>query len=281
MKYLKKFLAKINRQFIKLYVFIFARPSNQQLNNYIFQLALKGKGYNNCCDPETTGELKLINLIARFNPKLCIDVGANKGEYSKLLLLKTNATIVSFEPMFEFFKSLISLQKLYPDRFYPINKGVSSENGELEINYGEKDSILASFSLEVNKIDYLKTNNINSRKVPVISLDTYYEENLSQKFKTLDLLKIDTEGFEYEVLKGAKKILEIIKPKFIQVEFNWHQLFRGHSLNKIAEMIENYKIYQLLPHGVGLVERDVKKPEANIYHYSNFVFVREDIIINQ
>lgn len=280
MKYLKKFLAKINRQFIKLYVFIFARPSNQQLNNYIFQLALKGKGYNNCCDPETTGELKLINLIARFNPKLCIDVGANKGEYSKLLLLKTNATIVSFEPMFESFKSLISLQKLYPDRFYPINKGVSSENGELEINYGEKDSMLASFSLEVNKIDYLKTNNINSRKVPVISLDTYYEENLSQKFKTLDLLKIDTEGFEYEVLKGAKKILEIIKPKFIQVEFNWHQLFRGHSLNKIAEMIENYKIYQLLPHGTGLVERDVKKPEANIYHYSNFVFVREDIIIN-
>ena len=280
MKYLKKFLAKINRQFTKLYLFIFARPINQQLNNYIFQLALKGKGYNNCCDPETTGELKLINLIARFNPKLCIDVGANKGEYSKLLLLKTNATIVSFEPMYESFKSLISLQKLYPDRFYPINKGVSSENGELEIHYGEEDSILASFSLEVNKIDYLKKNNINRRKVPVISLDTYYEENLSQKFKTVDLLKIDTEGFEYEVLKGAKKILEIIKPKFIQVEFNWHQLFRGHSLNKIAGMIENYKIYQLLPYGTGLVERDVKKPEANIYHYSNFVFVREDIIIN-
>lgn len=280
MKYLKKFLAKINRQFIKLYIFIFARPTNQQLNNYILQLALKGHGYNNCCDPEITGELKLINLIAKFNPKLCIDVGANKGEYSKLLLLKTNATIISFEPMNESFKSLISLQKLYPDRFYAINKGVSSENGELEIHYGEEDSIHASFSLEINKIDYLKLNNINRRKVPVISLDAYYEEYLSHKFSNVDLLKIDTEGFEYEVLKGAKKILKEIKPKFIQIEFNWHQLFRGHSLNKIAEMMKNYRIYQLLPYGAGLVERDVNKPEANIYHYSNFVFIRDDIILN-
>ena len=45
-------------------------------------------------------------------------------------------------------------------------------------------------------------------------------------------------------------------------------------------MMKNYRIYQLLPYGVGLVERDVNKPEANIYHYSNFVFIRDDIMLN-
>ena len=35
--------------------------------------------------------------------------------------------------------------------------------------------------------------------------------------------------------------------------------------------------HQLLPHGKVLFNIDPKRPESNIYHYSNFVFVRNDL----
>ena len=93
------------------------------------------------------------------------------------------------------------------------------------------------------------------------------------------LLKIDTEGYEYEVLLGARQTIENRKPKFIQIEYNWHQLFKGQSLYKLASLLPNYVTYQLLPHGSGLSKVDARRPEANIYHYSNFVFIRKDIAV--
>ena len=56
--------------------------------------------------------------------------------------------------------------------------------------------------------------------VPVITLDSYYTKNLKGIFESLDLLKIDTEGFEYEVLMGAQQTILELKPKFIQMEYN-------------------------------------------------------------
>ncbi len=88
-----------SRGIAKIYIFIFARPSTQPLNNLILQLALRGRGYNNCCDPKTTDEAIFIKLLAKNNPTLCIDIGANKGHYSEVLLSETNAVIIAFKPL--------------------------------------------------------------------------------------------------------------------------------------------------------------------------------------
>ena len=96
---------------------------------------------------------------------------------------------------------------------------------------------------------------------------------MKKKIKEIDLIKIDTEGFEAEVFEGAKKTFTIIKPKFIQMEFNWHQIFRNTSLNFFAEKLPDYDVYQLIPNG--WVKRDPKDPLVNIYLFSNFVFVRK------
>lgn len=70
-----------------------------------------------------------------------------------------------------------------------------------------------------------------------------------------------------------------MRPKFIQLEYNWHHLFRSRSLYDISQLLPKYRIYQLLPFGNGLIERNPKRPESNIYHYGNFIFVRDDISI--
>ena len=272
-------LIKLNLRsiMIKIYVFIFARPSAQKLNNAILQLALRGAGYKNCCDPKLSGEALFLELFAKSNPSLCIDIGANIGDYSEVLLNRTNTNVIAFEPLPKAFETLSKLKQSFPNRIEAINAGVGSKEEVLELHYGAEDSELASFSPEVEQIYYVGASNTNVMKVPVITLDSYYEKHIKGKFDSLDLLKIDTEGFEYEVLAGANQTISELKPKFIQIEYNWHQLFRNQSLKTLSELMPGYSAYQLLPYGSGLIKRDINRPESNIYHYSNFVFIRDDI----
>lgn len=271
----KIFLAAYNL-FSKFYLLIFARPSAQRFNNLVFQLALRAKGYNNSGDLNATGEAIFINLLASTKPRLCIDIGANKGEYSKALLSATEAHVIAFEPLPKAFSILQKLTNTYSERFTAENVGIGKENTTLDLFYGEADSQLASFSSDVNQIEYVGMSNTNKMSVPVIKLDSYLNR-IEKDFDSLDLLKIDTEGFEYEVLLGAQKTIRKLKPKFIQIEYNWHQLFRAQSLRTLASLIPKYRVYQLLPYGNGLVLRNLDLPESNICHYSNFVFVRSDV----
>jgi FkbM family methyltransferase len=260
----------------RVYRFIFARPSMQRINNAILELALHGRGYNNCCDFKSTGEAIFFQILSKYNPKLCIDVGANIGHYAERLLSITNTDVIAFEPLPKAYEKLSKLKGKFPNRLITINEGVGSESAELELYFGGEESELASFCGEVNQIEYVALENTNTIKVPVNTLDNYFSES-QFKDHEIDLLKIDTEGFEYEVLFGAKNTIDKLKPKFIQIEYNLHQLFRLHTLQSIAILLPNYLPYQMLPFGKGLVMRDAKSPESNIYHYSNFVFVRKDI----
>lgn len=263
--------------FSEVYFRIFARPSMQRFNNGLLNLALRARGYNNFQNFSLTGERNFIRLLAKQNPKLCIDIGANKGRYAKELLDLTGSTVISFEPLPKAFQSLLELKKRFPERFQCINKGVGDRNAHLELFYGAEDSAHASFSPDVNQVDYVGRSNVNSMRVEVTTLDSFFENQLSPKGTEIDLLKIDTEGFEYEVLIGARKTLSDLQPKFVQVEYNWHQLFRSQSLFKLASLLPGYRAYQLLPYGEGLALRNPKEPESNIYHFANFVFVRDDI----
>ena len=261
----------------KIYVMAFARPSAQRLNNKILTLAIRARGYDNFGDFENTGEQIFIKILAARDPKLCIDVGANKGQYARGLLEMTSAKVISFEPLPRAFAALLTLKDEFGNRFEAENVGVGEREGTLALHYGAEDSKLASFSEEVGQVDYV--HNVNTMNVAVISLDSYFERHSNDDVQEIDLLKIDTEGFEFQVLQGAQKTIALRRPKFIQIEFNWHQLFRAQSLWSLSKLMAGYRAFQVLPHGSGLVRRDIKSPESNIYRFSNFVFVRSDIHI--
>ena len=193
-----------------------------------------------------------------------------------MLLETTKSKVIAFEPLPKAFEELSKILKKYPNRLLAINKGVGNESKEMNIYFGDEKSEHASFSPEVNQVDYV--NNVNHLKVEITTLDQWFKDNRVD-FNEIDLLKIDTEGFEYEVLVGAKNTIETMRPKFIQIEYNWHQLFKSQSLFSLGLLLTEYTAFQLLPNGSGLSKRDLTKPESNIYHFSNFVFIRNDIHI--
>ena len=252
-----------------IYSRIFSHSIFAKINNFLLLLLLRARGYNNFHNYRESGESFFIEkILSPTNPRLCIDIGANIGTYTVELLSKTNSRIVSFEPLPTAFKKLKEMTKNSHERVTLENKGIGKATEVLTIHYNPNALGQASFSEEVKKIDYI--SNEKKIDVPVITLDNYCKEkNITQ----IDLVKIDTEGFEFEVFEGAKNTFAIIKPKFIQIEFNRHQLFRNTSLNFFAEKLPNYDVYQRIPNG--WVKRNPRDPLTNIYHFSNFIFVRK------
>ncbi len=256
----------------KIYVKIFS--SNlllQKINNGLLDLVLSARGYNNHRNFIESGEEFFIKKYLSNKPtSICIDVGANEGNYTNLLLKETNSKVISFEPLPFIFKKMQDNLSHFSDRCTFVNKGVGAKSETKKIYYNEEKSEHASFATEIQNIDYSKNN--KSLDTVITSLDDFCKLN---NIFEIDLIKIDTEGFEKEVFDGAKETLVKRKPKFIQIEYNWHHLFRNTSLFFFSQKLPNYNVYQLTYNN--MKEIDPKQPYANLYMFSNFVFIRKDV----
>ena len=140
---------------------------------------------------------------------------------------ETSSKVVSFEPLPEAFNELKKIKLEYENRLDIYNVAIGIENNKLDLFYGDKKSEKASLVPNLEKLSFVGDLNKNKISVEVKKLD-HFESYFSDK--RIDFIKIDTEGFEYEVLRGAEKLLKKHKPKFIQIEFNWHQLIKNQTL---------------------------------------------------
>ena len=277
---IKKILIFLYKKLSIIYVFVFGRKSMQFFNDIVLSLSLNAKGFKNYGNLNFTGEKRFIKLIGK-EINFSIDIGANVGKYTKLLLAETNSEVIAFEPLPKAFEELKEIEKNFSSRLNVYNIGIGNKNSNLELNYSTEKSELASFIEDLDKLSFIDSKNNKKIIVEVMTLDSFFKKyEQTYKEKEIDLLKIDTEGFELEVLNGASETLINKKPKFIQIEFNWHQLFREQTIYKFSKILSNYEVFKILPFGNSLIKIDPKRPESNIFHLSNFVFIRKDISKN-
>ena len=272
----RRILLSIYKIFSKFYVFLFGSKKMQLINEVIFSLALDAKGYKNYGNFSKTGEKFFINLI-KNEINLAIDIGANIGSYTKLLLSESNAKVISFEPLPEAFKELETLKNEFKNRLTTHNLALGNDNKMQDLFYENSKSEKASLIENLEELSFIKDKNKNKTSIKVCKLDDF-EKELGKEI--IDFIKIDTEGYEYEVLLGAKNILMKHKPKFIQIEFNWHQLIKNQTLYNLSKLISFSDVFRILPNKRGLIHVDPSRPENNIYHLSNYIFIRKDISQN-
>lgn len=134
-----------------------------------------------------------------FDPSTAIDVGAYLGDWTKL-----------FKSIFPASKVLmIEPQK---DKFYMLKQVCTSFNGDvsLEMNLlGSEDYKEVVFvQMESGSSVFEEASPYDRKylKEPLMSLDTLLESY--PLFKQLDFLKLDVQGYELEVLKGAANLLQ-------------------------------------------------------------------------
>jgi FkbM family methyltransferase len=148
---------------------------------------------------------------------LIFDVGANDGETAlKALKEFSEAKVLSFEPHPATFARLIARVGGNP-RFRGVNVALGAEvNGEAELfEYGEESRINsltpnARFSQRFDK---------RAQPIPVkaTTLDAFCSE---MSMSRIDILKIDTEGFDLVILEHGRGMLQKRCVPFIYVEFN-------------------------------------------------------------
>lgn len=204
-----------------------------------------------------------IDLKLKIDVNVVFDVGANIGQTVESFKTRwPEAYIHSFEPINTAFEQL---KKLKYDRVIYNNMAVGNFNGEQEIIiYPEDSSVLNSL-----KPNLRPEHSNNKQTVQVIEIDRYVE---SQNIKIIDLLKIDTEGFELEVLEGAKNTLQNNNVKLILAEVGFS--VKNQRNTNLADVIKyldefDYTLYNLYEPSY----RNLKT--AN--HYANALFLSSQI----
>lgn len=154
-----------------------------------------------------------------------IDVGANKGQFSLIANELKHCKIFAFEP-------LKSAGNTYEKIFSNSNniklfkKALGSSKSKQIINISAKDDSSSILEITPNQTNYFKgTEKKDELEVNIVPLNACVKSTMLNK-KTL--LKIDVQGFELEVLKGANNVLKHIN--YIYCECSYIEFYSGQPL---------------------------------------------------
>ena len=183
------------------------------------------------------------------------DVGAHHGETINNFIKYFNfSSIHSFEASNKNFKHLkIKFKKNQENKIFLNNFGLSDLNKSLKIKEFMETSSTTLSGINQNskyfkrKIEVLglkeKKKIYENSEVKLNRLDNYCVE---KKINKIDLLKIDTEGHEYFVIKGSTNALT--KIKYIYFEHHYDDmLIKGYKYSDIHDLLKKYdfvKIYK-------------------------------------
>ena len=256
---------------------IFARPKFQPFFLKLFRINLGYLGYMNWSpDFKLTGEKLALKELKVHGINKVLDIGANKGQWANMALETLNCKVISFEPQSLAFDELNLLKDKYGEKIQTFRLAVGDSNKDIPIHVHVSSSELSFIDDRLKKMPLLTGKTENQELVTMVTLDALFETE-SELLSNIDLIKIDTEGFEINVLKGGLNYIHAVSPKFIQLEINWHQLFVNSSLFSFSELLTNYDVYKLLPSGECLLHISPTDPVNNLYQLSNVMFVRRDI----
>jgi FkbM family methyltransferase len=148
------------------------------------------------------------DFIKERQINVVLDVGANVGQFGTLLRINGyKGEIVSFETLQQAFVAL--LVKTGQDQKWQVhNYALGEELGEVAINVFECSVFSSILNLTHFGTEYDKAAGV--ARIEVAQVRTLDEMFLTHAFDNI-LLKIDTQGYERQVLEGGRKMLGIVK----------------------------------------------------------------------
>ena len=254
----------------------FGKKHFARIYEVIKNISYQGLNYRNT-NIVGNGELFLLKKIKAFYKSkssqiVLFDVGANVGNYSRNLyeIFGNSADIYAFEPFSYPYQSLVQLKEFIPS-FLPFKIGLSDKEQKLQI-YSNKEfsEIGGLYNRDFSRFNIF----LNESEESVFDrLDNFSEIH---KVSHIHLLKIDVEGHELFVLKGAERMLKNNKIDFIQFEYGTGNYLSKTYLYDFFQLLsENYRIYKLLSNGI--LEIKEYNTDIEIHILSNYVAVRRSL----
>jgi len=259
----------------KFYAKVFGKSYFIKLNYYLFRLSLNGLGILNYYNYKLSGEKYFISkILPKYLPKRSVlfDVGANVGNYSSELIKQfPDASLHVFEPHPKTFEILS--KKVFLNSTSLNNLALSSEEGKIQLfDYAERDGS-SHASVVRGVIENIHSGDSMVHEVNKKTLDDYIKIN---NIDNIDLLKIDVEGHELEVLKGAKNILKESKVKIVQLEFNEMNVESRTYLMDFRKELKGFNFYRLLTTGLLPLKKYVALTNE-IFAFQNIIAIHRSI----
>ena len=185
-----------------------------------------------------SSDLQLLKLIDSLSINKVFDIGANEGQFGQSIRKGGyKGQIVSFEPLSDAWIELKNNANNDSNWLIYERVAIGNSNGEIKIN-------ISNNSVSSSVLPMLKQHSsaasdsvyIAEETVPIVTFDSIASQYLNNESNIF--LKIDTQGFEWEVLEGAKDTLHLVNG--VIVELSLVPLYDGQRLWKdIINKLEN------------------------------------------
>lgn len=234
----------------------------------------KKKGFNNWENFYFSGEKFYIESLTKKNFDYAIDIGANIGHFSKLLIreFQKSSKIYAIEPQKSCLNYLKEIKKNNNNFFY-YNYAISNLNGFSNIYFDTPGSQVASLiKSEKLKTKWSSRNDpILQEKIQTINFETLYKK-IGIKKNSKVFIKIDAEGLEYQILEN-----------FFSHDLPFEELLfeaDQDSIIKISEILDKlnkkkcYIFFILLPLNRGIKEININYL-INVSKYCNLIIKKK------
>jgi len=239
----------------------------------LYSLSLRQMNFGRASNYRANGELHSLKQLAhrwKDQPVLLFDVGANVGEFTLEILEAFRGQVFqlyAFEPSS---RASGKLRQRVGDisNLHVVQKALSDHEGTAELFFPDEGSALAS----LHQRDLRHYNQVfgNKEVVSITTVDGFCVEN---KIEKLHLLKIDVEGHELAVLKGASKMMARNAIEVIQFEFGGTSLDSRTYFKDFFQLLSPaYRIYRILPKGLRELVSYTEKLE--IFQSANYLAIR-------
>jgi FkbM family methyltransferase len=241
----------------------------------ILNLAYYQIGILKYWNEKVSGEYFVIQFILKKYFKneqpVIFDVGANNGKYSaNVQTVFPHAIIYAFEPNPNTFKLLCQNLRDCHIKCYELGFSSQTKKQTIFTYVKEKTSGHATFYENV-LLDLHKSSDVIGMQIKTITLDEFCNTN---KIDHIHFLKIDTEGHEMEVLKGAKEMIMNNRIDIIQFEFNEMNIISRVFLKDFYEILNNYKLHRL--DSSRLIPLFNYESKNEIFKFQNFLAIHSN-----
>jgi FkbM family methyltransferase len=236
---------------------------------------MQGKGYG---ASSIQKEVELCIHFIKHTPSIFIDIGAEKGTYTKeVLKYFPDIEVFMFEPS-TFHKKLYEKSLKNMSNVNINYLALSNVNGKQKLYYDKAGSALAS--LTKRRLDHLNINFENSEEIQTIRFDDFWKTTDIYKNNPntiIDYVKIDVEGHELDVLKGFGNLLD--KIGIIQFEFGGSNIDTRTYFQDFWYLFKDKKydftIYRISPNGLIPITKYLESDEY--FSTTNYIVVNNKI----
>lgn len=244
---------------------LISRPATQSLFLKMLKLSHAALNYGGGQGVRNSGEIGALHFLRRQLSKdqfTVFDVGANDGDYlSAALDALPKVQAHSFEPQQDSFEKLKT--RFAGNPAVQVHKlALGRAPGTAQLQYAKTGDTTASLA-------YVQ-NPQRSETVEVSTVDLFCR---ARNITHIDLLKIDTEGFEMDVLLGAHQMIERDGVAAIQFEFGDTFIHTPYHFADFWELLTpRYRVHRILRSG-GTRRILEYSTDLEIYKTSNFLCV--------